>query len=190
MAFPFTTTGSLSPTFVSARHVCLSVKLPSAFTLLRAISVRAEETFGRLRYSLGGDRPSQTARLTLSTSTLQYYMLEFQQIKGSIPTTTPKWLTPLTLSLLPILYIIYRNPVSSYSKAPWGLSVLSQVTSIFTSTTISPGTLSRQLPNHYAFRAGQNLPDKEFRYLRTVIVTAAVHWGFGSKLRFNTNSSP
>ena len=26
-------------------------------------------------------------------------------------------------------------------------------------------------------------PDKEFRYLRTVIVTAAVHWGFNSKLR-------
>ena len=24
------------------------------------------------------------------------------------------------------------------------------------------------------------LPDKEFRYLRTVIVTAAVHWGFSS----------
>ena len=60
---------------------------------------------------------------------------------------------------------------------------MSQVTSIFTSTTISPGTLSRQLPNHYAFRAGQNLPDKEFRYLRTVIVTAAVHWGFSSLLR-------
>ena len=83
----------------------------------------------------------------------------------------------------PILYINYRNPVSSCSKAPWGLSVLSQVTSIFTSTTISPSTLSRQRPNHYTFRAGQNLPDKEFRYLRTVIVTAAVHWGFGSMLR-------
>ena len=41
----------------------------------------------------------------------------------------------------------------------------------------------RQYPDHYAFRAGQNLPDKEFRYLRTVIVTAAVHWGFNSKLR-------
>ena len=67
MAFPFTTTGSLSPTFVSGRHVCLSVKLPSAFALFRAISVRAEETFARLRYSLGGDRPSQTARLTLSS---------------------------------------------------------------------------------------------------------------------------
>ena len=96
---------------------------------------------------------------------------------------TPFRLTPKLLSLPPILYINYQNPVSSYSKAPWGLSVLSQVTSIFTSTTISPGTLSRQRPNHYAFRAGQNLPDKEFRYLRTVIVTAAVHWGLNSMLR-------
>ena len=78
MAFPFTTTGSLSPTFVSVRDVSLSVKLPSAFTLFRAISVRAEETFERLRYSLGGDRPSQTAHLTLSSSTIQYYKLEFQ----------------------------------------------------------------------------------------------------------------
>ena len=95
---------------------------------------------------------------------------------------TPEKLTPFLHSLPPILYINYRNPVSSCSKAPWGLSVLSQVTSIFTSTTISPGTLSRQCPNHYAFRAGQNLPDKEFRYLRTVIVTAAVHWGFNSML--------
>ena len=40
----------------------------------------------------------------------------------------------------------------------------------------------RQCPDHYAFHAGQNLPDKEFRYLRTVIVTAAVHWGFNSML--------
>src|SRR5437762_11073118 len=35
----------------------------------------------------------------------------------------------------------------------------------------------------YSFRAGRNLPDKEFRYLRTVIVTAAVHRGFPSWLR-------
>ena len=40
----------------------------------------------------------------------------------------------------------------------------------------------RQRPNHYAFHAGRNLPDKEFRYLRTVIVTAAVHWGFSRML--------
>ena len=42
--------------------------------------------------------------------------------------------------------------------------------------------MSRQCPNRYAIRAGQNLPDKEFRYLRTVIVTAAVYWGFNSML--------
>ena len=40
----------------------------------------------------------------------------------------------------------------------------------------------RQCPIRYAFRAGRNLPDKEFRYLRTVIVTAAVHRGFSSEL--------
>ena len=34
----------------------------------------------------------------------------------------------------------------------------------------------------YAIHAGRNLPDKEFRYLRTVIVTAAVHWGFRNQL--------
>ena len=32
----------------------------------RVISIHPEGTFGRLRYSLGGDRPSQTTRLTLS----------------------------------------------------------------------------------------------------------------------------
>ena len=36
---------------------------------------------------------------------------------------------------------------------------------------ISPSLSLRQCPNRYAFRAGRNLPDKEFRYLRTVIVT-------------------
>ena len=41
----------------------------------------------------------------------------------------------------------------------------------------------RDSPDHYAIRAGQNLPDKEFRYLRTVIVTAAVYWGLSSHLR-------
>ena len=86
-------------------------------------------------------------------------------------------------SLPPILYRQYRIPVTIYSEAPWGLSVLSRVTCIFTSTTISPGALLRQCPSHYAIRAGQNLPDKEFRYLRTVIVTAAVYWGLSSLLR-------
>jgi hypothetical protein len=41
----------------------------------------------------------------------------------------------------------------------------------------------RHRRSRYAIRAGRNLPDKEFRYLRTVIVTAAVYWGFDSLLR-------
>ena len=45
-----------------------------------------------------------------------------------------------------------------------------------------PGAGNQHL-HHYAFRAGRNLPDKEFRYLRTVIVTAAVYWGLNSHLR-------
>ena len=108
--------------------------------------------------------------------------LEFQHLKSGIPTSTPTELASSLPSLPPILYMKYRNPILGYSKAPWGLSVLSRVTGIFTGTSISPGTLLRQLPNRYAIRAGQNLPDKEFRYLRTVIVTAAVYWGFNSML--------
>ena len=108
--------------------------------------------------------------------------LEFQYLKSGIPRTAPHRLASMLHSLPPILYIKYRNPISGYSKAPWGLSVLSRVTGIFTGTTISPGELLRQCPDHYAIRAGRNLPDKEFRYLRTVIVTAAVYWGFNSEL--------
>ena len=109
--------------------------------------------------------------------------LEFQHYKGGIPTVTPQILAYLPLSLPPILYMQCRNPISSCSKAPRGLSVLLRVTGIFTGTTISPSLLSRQCPDRYAFRAGRNLPDKEFRYLRTVIVTAAVYWGLSSVLR-------
>ena len=108
--------------------------------------------------------------------------LEFQKQKGGIPRLTPQRLTPLLLSLPPILYIYFQNSISGYSKALRGLSVQSRVICIFTYTTISPGPLLRQLPTRYAIHAGQNLPDKEFRYLRTVIVTAAVHWGLSSML--------
>src|SRR5437660_10202038 len=42
--------------------------------------------------------------------------------------------------------------------------------------------MSIQYSSRYSLLAGRNLPDKEFRYLRTVIVTAAVHRGFASPL--------
>ena len=155
---------------------------PLCLYTLRMISNHSEGTFGRLRYLLGGDRPSQTAHLTLSNNLFQDCLLEFQTSKGGIPPMTPHKLASMLLSLPPILYINIRNPISGYSKAPWGLSVLSQVTGIFTGISISPSPLLRQRPDRFAFRAGRNLPDKEFRYLRTVIVTAAVHWGFGPLL--------
>ena len=118
----------------------------------------------------------------MSPDSVQSHRLEFQHLKSGIPRLTPQRLTPLLPCLPPILYVKYRNPILGYSKAPWGLSVLSRVTGIFTGTTISPGGLLRQCPNRYTIRAGQNLPDKEFRYLRNVIVTAAVYRGFNSEL--------
>ena len=154
------------------------------------VSNHPEGTFERLRYSLGGDRPSQTAHLALSIRRLHGVMLENQQQKSGIPTATPQRLTSLLPCLPPILYIHCQFPMPSYSKALRGLSVQSRVMCIFTHTSISPGPLLRQRPSRYAIRAGRNLPDKEFRYLRTVIVTAAVYRGFSSLLRIAPDSSP
>ena len=78
--------------------------------------------------------------------------------------------------------------MSSCSKAPRGLFVLLQVARIFTRSSISPSPPLRQRPIRYTFRAGRNLPDKEFRYLRTVIVTAAVHRGFNLELRLSEDA--
>ena len=85
-------------------------------------------------------------------------------------------------SLPPMLHMQAQIPMSSYSKGAQGLSVFLRVHGIFTATSISPSLWPRQCGDRYAIRAGRNLPDKEFRYLRTVIVTAAVYWGFGSML--------
>ena len=123
----------------------------------------------------------------MSPALIQRRRLEFQYRKDGIPTATPQAPKHLLPSVPSILCMQHRNPILGYSKAPWGLSVLSRVTGIFTGTTISPGGLLRQCPNHYAFHAGQNLPDKEFRYLRTVIVTAAAYRGLNSMLRCLTS---
>ena len=93
---------------------------------------------------------------------------------------TPPRLAPKLQSLPPILHMLQPGPMSSCSKAARGLFVLLRTDGIFTVNALSPSSSLRQYPYHYAIRAGQNLPDKEFRYLRTVIVTAAVHWGFSS----------
>lgn len=103
--------------------------------------------------------------------------------KSGISTMAQVQLASHPQSLPPILHIFIPTAVSSYSKGPRGLSVLPRVGGIFTSTTISLDFWSRQLPSRYAIHAGRYLIDKEFRYLRTVIVTAAVYWGFDQWLR-------
>ena len=102
----------------------------------------------------------------------------------------PQKLAFLLQSLPPILHKQLQSPVQSYSKGSRGLFVLLRVRSIFTPISVSPGPLLRQCSSRYAFRAGRNLPDKEFRYLRTVIVTAAVYWGLSSHLRTYVLSIP
>ena len=94
----------------------------------------------------------------------------------------PPRLAPRLQSLPPMLHMMSPDSVPSCSKAPRGLFVLSRVTCICTGISISPSPSLRQRPDRYTIRAGRNLPDKEFRYLRTVIVTAAVYRGFNSEL--------
>src|SRR5690625_4130074 len=102
---------------------------------------------------------------------------------GGIPRVPPRKLALTYLRHPPILYMLHKHSISDYSKAPRGLSVLSRVLRIFAHSIISPGLALRQCLSRWTVRARRNLPDKEFRYLRTVIVTAAVYWGFGSTLR-------
>ena len=94
----------------------------------------------------------------------------------------PPRLAPRFQRLPPILHMPPLAPLQSCSKGAQGLSVLPRVPGIFTESAVSLSPWSRQWGDRYAIRAGRNLPDKEFRYLRTVIVTAAVYRGFGSPL--------
>lgn len=133
-----------------------------------------EISFGLLRYFLGGYRPSKTAHLTMSKSRIHGPLLDFQHNKTGISTLTPAALTNHLQSLPVILHMLYQKPISDYSKGSRGLSVLLRVNSIFTATTISPSLLLRQLPDRYTIRAGRNLPDKEFRYLRHCVTSTYV----------------
>ena len=99
----------------------------------------------------------------------------------------PPDLTARLRCLPAMLHITNQNTISDYSKGSQGLSVLLRVPDTFLWITISPRSSLRQRSSRYTIRAGRNLPDKEFRYLRTVIVTADIHGGFGSELRLAAN---
>ena len=178
MALPYGTTGSLCSGFPPDRLVGLPVKHPSAITL-----------YGRLPIGL---RVPLEASVTLLEATTPvklpakrcpgYHPLGTRQRKGRISTPAPRTLACPLHCLRPILHIRCPVPTLSCSKGSRGLFVPSRVIGIFTDTTISLSSRLRQRPDHYTIRAGRNLPDKEFRYLRTVIVTAAVYRGFNSTL--------
>ena len=178
MALPCGTTGSLCSSFLPDRLVCLPVKRPYAITL-----------YGRLPIVLRAPLEASVTLLEATTPVKlptnqcpRIHGLESKQIKGRISTAAPQILAYLLQSLRPILHITCPDSMISYSKGSRGLFVPSRVIGIFTDTTISLISRLRQRPDHYTIRAGRNLPDKEFRYLRTVIVTAAVYWGFNSML--------
>ena len=106
---------------------------------LNTIADRVEGTFARLRYILGGDRPSQTTRLKLSPGRIHGRRLDTRHDKGGIPRVTPPGLAPELRSLPPILYMTCLVSISGYSKGAQGLSVLMRVTSVFTGISTSPG---------------------------------------------------
>ena len=181
MTLPLGITGSLKPTFVSVRPVSLTVKHPYAFALDSWCPTNL--------------RVPSHASVTLSEATAPVKLpawqcpcvcttprLDSQHIKGGISRMTPHILAYMLHCLPPILHIIYQISLPSYSKGSRGLFVPLRLSCIFTAAAISLSLRLRQCPDRYAIRAGQNLPDKEFRYLRTVIVTAAVYWGFNSML--------
>ena len=178
MALPYGTTGSLCSSFLPGRHVCLSVKRPYAITLC-----------GRLPIGLRAPLEASVTLLEATTPVKlpakrgpRIRVLETKQPKGRISTAAPRTLACPLHCLRPILHIDCPVTTLSCSKGSRGLFVPSRVIGIFTDTTISLESWLRQCPDHYTIRAGRNLPDKEFRYLRTVIVTAAVYRGFNSDL--------
>ena len=68
------------------------------------MSDRAEGTFALLRYSLGGDRPSQTTHHTLSLTRIHWPRLEPQYDQGGISRMAPPELASELQSLPPILH--------------------------------------------------------------------------------------
>ena len=87
------------------------------------ISDQLEPTIARLRYSLGGDRPSQTTHHAGSRIRLHGSRLDINNNKGGISRMAPHELAPMFQSLPPILHISSLISLQSYSKGARGLSV-------------------------------------------------------------------
>ena len=125
---------------------CMSrSQAPFCYCTQRLISDQPEGTFERLRYFLGGDRPSQTAYQKLFLALFfEGSRLESKFSQSGISTMTPLKPKFQLHSLPPILYITGQISISRYSKAPWGLFVLMRIPGVFTRCTVSPNSTLRQ----------------------------------------------
>ena len=185
MALPCGTTGSLCSSFLPDRLVGLPVKRACAITLCGRLPIGLSAPLEASVTLLEATTPVKLPAMQCPPS----WELETRCAKVSISTSAPRTLACPFRCLLTILHIEHPVTMQSCSKGSRGLSVPSRVPGIFTGTTISPSSWLRQYPDRYTIRAGRNLPDKEFRYLRTVIVTAAVYRGFNSNLRVTSELS-
>ena len=109
-------------TYFRTCSTCMSrSQAPLCHYTRRLVSNQAEGTFARLRYSLGGDRPSQTTHHT--GSQLLCNRLDLTEQKGGISRLVPRKLASTLRYLPPILHMTDLIPLQSYSKGARGLSV-------------------------------------------------------------------
>ena len=158
----------ITKTYFRTCSTCLS-RSQARFCLytLRPISDRAERTFV-LPPLLFRRRPPQSNCPPYTVLDPDYGPeLEPQACQGGISRMAPRELASTLQSLPPILHKQAQSPVQSYSKGSRGLSAQPRIHCIFTAISISLSLGWRQRRHRYAIRAGRNLPDKEFRYLRT-----------------------
>src|SRR3546814_3481077 len=73
------------------------------------VSNRPEPTFARLRYSLGGDRPSQTTRHRGSLARFHGRRLDIRKQQGGISPMAPRELAPSLQRLPPMLHSYFRS---------------------------------------------------------------------------------
>jgi len=103
---------------------------------------------------------------------------------------TPRFLAKPLHCLRPILHIIYPKSMLSYSKRFTGsfrpVAGTRHLHRDYNFTELVAETVPRSLH----IRAGRNLPDKEFRYLRTVILRPPFTAGFNSELLIPKDNKP
>ena len=105
-----------SPHFRACSSCRTHSQTPICAYTLQSIADRLEGIFGPLRYSLEGNRPSQTAHLALFPAWFHRTRLESRHQQASISPLSRPRLTPRLHRLLAILHNQYPNPIPKCSK--------------------------------------------------------------------------